>query len=85
MLIITTKTFDKKVKKLTGKIKVQAKERIDLFLTDRFSPVLNNHQLHGDKKLFRSININADLRLIYEEVNENTVRFLDIDTHSNLY
>ena len=85
MLIITTKTFDKKVKKLTSKIKVQSREGIDLFLTDRFSPVLNNHQLHGDKKLFRSININADLRLIYEEVNGNTVRFLDIDTHSNLY
>ncbi len=85
MVIVTSKNFDKKFKKLTKKQQIQAKARILLFVKQPFDPRLNNHLLHGDKKLFRSININADLRLLYEEVSDDIVRFLDIDTHSNLY
>jgi len=33
----------------------------------------------------RSINITGDLRLVYEEIDEDVARFLDLDTHSNLY
>jgi len=85
MLIITSKKFDKKFKKLSQKAKLYAKNRIILFISNPFDLRLNNHLLHGKKKLFRSINITGDLRLIYEEINEDTVRFLDLDTHSTLY
>ena len=85
MLIITSKNFDKKFKKLARKIQLQAKSRIVLFMERQFDPRLNNHLLHGEKKLLRSININGNVRLLYEEVDGSTVRFLDIDTHSNLY
>lgn len=85
MLVVTSKHFDKKFSKLSKKIKLQAKDRISLFLDDPFDVRLNNHLLHGDKKLFRSINITGDIRIIYEVVNGTTIRFLDIDTHSNLY
>jgi addiction module RelE/StbE family toxin len=85
MFIITSKNFDKKFKKLPKKVQLQAKERILLFINTPTDPRLNNHLLHGDKKLIRSININGDLRLLFEDATKNTVRFLDIDTHSNLY
>jgi addiction module RelE/StbE family toxin len=85
MVIVTSKQFDKKFAKLSKKIKLQAKERIGLFFDNPFDIRLNNHLLHGDKKLFRSINITGDIRIIYEEAEEEVVRFLDIDTHSNLY
>ncbi len=85
MFIITSKTFDKKFKKLSMKVTLQAKSRIGIFIEHQFDKRLNNHLLHGDKRLLRSINITGDLRLLYEEVDTNTVRFLDIDTHSNLY
>lgn len=85
MFIITSKTFDKKFKKLSIKVKMQAKSRISFFIENQFDQRLNNHLLHGDKRFLRSINITGDIRLVYEEVDVNTVRFLDIDTHSNLY
>lgn len=84
-MIITSKNFDKKFKKLNKKVQLQAKARIIVFLKDPCNVVLNNHLLHGDKKLFRSININGDLCFICEEVSMEVIRFLDIDTHSNLY
>lgn len=85
MYIITSKNFDKKFKKLSKKVQLQAKVRILLFIDTPTDPRLNNHLLHGDKKLIRSININGDLRLLFEEVDTSSVRFLDIDTHSHLY
>ncbi|MEK9168133.1 MAG: hypothetical protein AAB769_02280 [Patescibacteria group bacterium] len=85
LLVITAKNFDKKFKKLPQKSKMQAKERIAMFMEIPFDLRLNNHLLHGEQKLIRSININGDLRLLYEEIDAGTVRFLDIDTHSNLY
>ncbi len=85
MFIITSKNFDKKFKKVTRKVQLQAKSRIIIFAEQPFDLRLNNHLLHGDKKLLRSININSDMRIIYEEVGSDIVRFLDIDIHSNLY
>ncbi|PIR57292.1 MAG: type II toxin-antitoxin system YafQ family toxin [Parcubacteria group bacterium CG10_big_fil_rev_8_21_14_0_10_41_35] len=49
------------------------------------SPFANNHALSGDRQPYRSINITGDYRLIYEQYDEDTVRLIDIDTHSNLY
>ncbi len=85
MIVVTSKSFDKKFKKLSKKIQLQAKERISLFTENPFSVILNNHMLHGDQKMLRSINVNADIRIVYEKVDDTTVRFLEIDTHSNLY
>jgi addiction module RelE/StbE family toxin len=85
MIIVTSKNFDKKFSKLSKKIQLQAKLKIVLFKENQFDIRLNNHILHGEKKLLRSININGDWRLLYEYVDETTVYFLDIDTHSNLY
>lgn len=85
MFIIISKSFSKKFKKLSHRIQLQTRERTFLFKKDPFDVRLNNHILHGEMKMIRSINITGDLRILYEEVDDNTVRFLDIDTHSNLY
>lgn len=83
--IVTSKNFDKKFRKLAKKLQLQAKARVLIFLENPLHPILNNHLLHGDLKLIRSININGDLRILFEIVNADTVHFIDIDTHSNLY
>ena len=83
--IETSKNFDKKFRKLAKKLQLQAKSRILIFMEQPFNPQLNNHSLHGDKKFARSINISGDVRILYVEVDDTTVRFLDIDTHHNLY
>lgn len=59
--------------------------RIDLFTTDPFNAVLNNHPLHGEYEGCRSINVTGDLRIIYEEIGEARYIFHDIGTHGQLY
>jgi len=85
MRVIPSKNFEKKVVKLSMPIKSAVVERLRLFAEDQFHALLNNHALHGQQKHFRSINITGDYRLIYEQYDADTVRLIDIDTHSNLY
>jgi len=83
--IILHKDFEKQYGKLKPSSKERFKERRNIFIQDPFDPVLNNHSLHGKYVRCRSINITGDIRVVYHVVGENTVQFLTIDTHSNLY
>ena len=78
------KKFQKQYKKLPAKMREKVKERLLMFKTDPMSPELNNHALHGKYVGCRSINVTGDLRAIYE-VRNIRVRFVYLDTHSNLY
>lgn len=80
--------FHKNFKKQHNKLKtLQTKidQRLLLFIADPFDPILNNHPLIGKYKGYRSINITADYRAVYELVKENWAFFVTIDKHSNLY
>jgi addiction module RelE/StbE family toxin len=85
MRIFLHKNFKKKYKNLRPSEKERFKERRDLFIQNPFSQILNNHQLRGEYKGYRSINITGDLRVLYEPLDDETVLFITIDTHSNLY
>ena len=76
--------FRKQYKKLSLKTQDKFDERLIKFKDSPLIPELNNHALHGKYEGCRSINVTGDFRAIYE-VREKGVRFLDIDTHSNLY
>ena len=85
MQLILHKNFVKKYKKLRENEKQQFKQRRDIFLSQPFHSLLNNHPLRGKYKGCRSINITGDLRLIYKQIDADMVYWMDIDTHSNLY
>lgn len=85
MRIILHKNFEKRFKKLKNSEKKKFKKRRDLFLQDQYNPILNNHPLKGKYKGLRSINVAGDLRVIYKRESKNTVIFVAIDIHSNLY
>ena len=85
MIFIRTKRYRRKYQKLDKKIYAALRERLALFLENPRHPLLDNHALTGDRAGERSINITGDWRLIFEELDENTVRLLDVDTHHNLY
>lgn len=70
---------------LPKKIKEKFKERRNLFIEDKSHPFLNNHSV--DKKFpgCRSINITGDYRVIYKETSKNSIVFMRIGTHSELY
>ena len=77
--------FTKAYKKLDQRIQAQFKKRLAVFVQDPFHPLLDNHALHGEWQDFRSINITGDFRAFYQMVDEYTVEFFVLDTHSNLY
>lgn len=85
MIIIPTKYFKKKVSKLPKSIKIKLAKKINLFMDEPKDIILNNHQLSGRYSGYRSINITGNYRMIFEELEDSSVRLIDIDTHAKLY
>jgi addiction module RelE/StbE family toxin len=78
------KTFVKQYRKLPQVVQKRVQERINLFRTNPFEPLLSNHPLHGHKRGYRSINITGDYRALYEEI-DGVAYFAAVGTHSELY
>lgn len=85
MRIFLHRNVKKRYKKLSTPEQRHFKERRNLFLESPFHPLLNNHGLQGEYQGCRSINITGNLRAIYEEIDSNTVHFIALGTHSELY
>ncbi len=85
MRILYHNNFNKSYKKLSNRTKEQFKIRLKLLLKNPHNPILNNHALHGEWKNYRSINVMGDYRAIYKNLNDDTIEFVIIDTHGNLY
>ncbi len=84
MIVVTHRSFNKKYVKLPKKLQKQTEDRIVLFSTESFHPLLDNHPLQGEWAGHRSINITGDYRAIFKQT-INAAIFVDIDTHHNLY
>ncbi len=82
---LASKRFNKQFSKLPKGVKAKVIERMTLFLSDPFALILNNHQLNGEWANCRSINITADLRAVYEMVEEDVAYFVAIGSHAELY
>ena len=76
--------FKKQYQKLPEKIQVQFDNKFEQFIADPKNPSLRVHKLHGDKKDFYSLNINADYRALFT-MSTTLVIFHQIGTHSELY
>ena len=79
------KSFKKQFAKLPPKVKKKFFERVDMFLKDKFNPILSNHSVDSVYPGCRSINITGDYRALYEPQTEDFVVFTKIGTHSELY
>lgn len=89
MKIDFAKTFLKQHKKSPKKIQQAWEEKLEFFIKNKFHPLLNNHQLTGEYKGYRSINVTGDWRAIFfetvdKEGNKMTI-FKLIGTHNQLY
>ncbi len=85
MNIDFTKPFNKQFEKLPIKKQEQARSAVALFLQDAVAPSLRNHALKGEWLEYRSISAGGDLRLHFRVVDTNTVLFVAVGTHSQLY
>jgi addiction module RelE/StbE family toxin len=75
--------FRKEFQKLPAKLQAQA--RLELFARSPYDRLLHNHSLVGRYGGYRSININADVRAVYKVNGSESVTFVRIGTHSQLY
>jgi addiction module RelE/StbE family toxin len=78
------KTFQKKYQKIPKFIQEAFKERLRLFLERPNHPLLRNHDVHKAYPGCRSVNVSGDYRAIFKQEG-NIVKFVNIDTHSQLY
>lgn len=85
MTIRTHRIFDKRFVKLPNKLKERFKEHRDLFLANPTHPLLDNHALTGDRTGQWSINVTGDWRALYEFLDSETIIFVEIGTHPQLY
>ena len=85
MKVLFHRSFKKRHKKVPIKIHHQFNGRLFIFKKELFNPILNNHPLSGDRDGQWTININGDWRAVYIFQDKETVIFIDLDTHGNLY
>ncbi|PIR44423.1 MAG: hypothetical protein COV10_04770 [Candidatus Vogelbacteria bacterium CG10_big_fil_rev_8_21_14_0_10_51_16] len=83
--VIYARAFDKQYKKLPAPLRLKFKERRDIFLEDPLSPILNKHKLHGEYGGLFGINVTGDYRAVYRNIDEETIEFIAIGTHHQLY
>ena len=84
MIVRFSTTFLKQYKKFRA-VQERIDERLVLFHHDPHNPILNNHALAGEYTGYRSINVTGDIRALFELRDGDTVFFITVDTHSNLY
>ncbi len=79
------KSFHKQAKNLQPAQKERLKTALRLFQTDPTHPDLYDHALTGNWKGYRSIAFGGDWRANYIQKDNNTVLFVAVGTHSQLY
>jgi len=80
-----SRKFKKSYSKAPVKIQNTFKKRFELFKKDQNHPLLRNHALIGEHDGCRSINVTGDWRAVYIQIDSNSVKFITIGTHSQLY
>ena len=85
MKVSFSKSFKKSYHRLPKKLRNRVDERIILFAQDPFDVSLQNHELKGKYKGYRSINITGDLRAHYYTLKKDVALFVALGTHSEFY
>lgn len=85
MKILTHKKFDKAFKKMPAKLQEKSFKQLEIFQRDTTNKRLRNHALTGKYLGYRSIDIDGDWRVIFEEIDGETIKLVNIGTHSQLY
>lgn len=86
MIIDFHKKFDKHYRKLNPKIRGKVDDILEIFATNPFDPILENHSLKGSMQGKRAFSVTGDIRIIFEEhQNYTLVLLLDVGTHSQVY
>lgn len=85
MILRYHKSFQKHFKSLPVKRKQAVKNSIAAFEINPFEDGLRNHALTAKWRGHRSISAGGDLRIHYKEIDKDTILFVAVGTHSQLY
>lgn len=81
MKIFYHSKFGQQFKKLPEEIKSIAIKKERIFRANPFDSRLKTHKLHGELAEFWSFSINYQHRIIFDFIDENTVRFYSVGRH----
>lgn len=85
MKIEYTKVFFKQLKKLRSSERDQFIARLELWQRDPRAKELHTHALTGKYRGAQSINVTGDIRAVFIYLDDETVKFVLIGSHSQLY
>lgn len=88
MTIKYAPSFFDKLKKVDVRVRKRVKERMLIFSKNPNDPQLNNHPLKYEYQGYKSIDITADYRALYQEKQEGeeTIAYFTLlGTHDQLY
>jgi len=85
MIIDFHKSFHKQAEKLKPAQKSRLKATLRLFRVESQHPDLYNHALTGRWQGHRSISFGGDWRAHYKVIDKDTVMFVAVGTHAQLY
>lgn len=83
---VLQKSFLKSYAKLPKTVRKKFVERVQLFLDEPDHPLLRIHELKGDLKPLKSMNITGDCRALFTiDTQKKHIIFYKIGSHSDLY
>ena len=81
MIIKVSSRFEKQYKRLSNKIKEQAKEKENIFRSYPFDPSLKTHKLSGRDEGCWAFWINYSYRIKFIFINQSEILFLEVGPH----
>jgi addiction module RelE/StbE family toxin len=85
MKIFFSERFKKRFEKLPKKIQSKFVERFDMFIKNPTAKTLKIHPLKGNFVGYRAFSVSGDYRVIYRIIDRDSIKLVDIGTHSQVY
>jgi len=83
--VFKSRQFEKQFAKLPVSVQEAYFERMKLFVAHRQHPLLHDHALTREWIGHRSINVTGNYRAVYWEITDDSLEFVAIGTHPQLY
>lgn len=80
--IFPTNHFKKSYKRLPQEIKKEAVEKENIFISNPFNQRLKTHRLKGKLRNYWAYSVNYEYRIMFRFVDDESVLYFDIGTHS---
>ena len=60
-------------------------QRIFAFSNNPKDPILKDHRLIGSSSDLRAFSITGDIRVVYRQITDKVVMFIDVGSHNQVY